>query len=81
MAYQDLMNNVRRLLRESLEARFEGGAHHRKVQAQAYADGYMRALTDAGLVDDAQLLDVVMTERMRDVDGPVETAPKLAIVG
>lgn len=80
MAYQDLMNNVRRLLREAIDARFVGGPHHRKVQAQAYADGYMRALADAGLVEDAQLLDLVMSERMRDVDAVVQTAPKLAIV-
>lgn len=81
MAYQDLMNNVRRLLREAITARYVGGPHTRKVQAQAYADGYMRALADADLVDDAQLLDMVMSERMRDADEAALGTPKLAIVG
>ena len=81
MAYQDLMNNVRRLLRESIHGRHVGGPHHRKVQAQAYADGYMRALVDAGMVEDAHLLDIVVAERLRDAEQGVAAALPLAVAG
>lgn len=68
MDYQELMNNAVALLRQSFSARYEGGLHARKVQAQAYADGYLRALVDAQLIDEQQLLELVTRERARDRD-------------
>ena len=50
MGYEELVSEIRKLLRASLEARYRGELHAHKVRAQAYADGYMRALSDAGLV-------------------------------
>lgn len=59
MGKQDLLDRVRELVADVTRARFEGSAHAKLMRAHGYADGYMRALLDAGLVDrDALLLAV-----------------------
>ena len=68
MAKKDLVNTLRTLLRETMKARFEGGAYGKLARAHGYADGYMRALMDAGLVDQRELLTIVGSERQRFVD-------------
>jgi hypothetical protein len=65
MAKEELINVVRRLLREVVTARFEGGAYARLSRARGYADGYMAALLDAGLVERDSLLRLVGEERMK----------------
>jgi hypothetical protein len=65
MQHEQLMTRLRGLLREAIELRYAGTLHTKKVQAQAYADGYMRALTDTDQVGDAELLRVVGEERSR----------------
>lgn len=79
MSTDELKNNLRDLLREVLEARFQGGAYAKLARAHGYADGYMRALLDAGLIDKRELLQIVGTERQRFVDevpafGPAKPA-------
>ena len=78
MRRNELLDRVRELVAEMTRMRFAGGAHAKLTQAQGYADGYMRALLDAGLVDQAELLDVIGAAR-RDVvaEGPrvARTAP------
>lgn len=65
---EQLLDNLRELLRDVLKARFEGTAYAKLMRAHGYADGYMRALLDAGLVDKDVLLEVVGEERRRFVD-------------
>ncbi len=65
MGHEELLTRVRGLLREAIELRYEGTLHAKKVQAQAYADGYMRALTDAHKVDRGELLALVTEERSK----------------
>ena len=72
MGYEQLVLEVRRLLHEAVEARYRGDMHVSKVRAQAYADGYMRALGDAGLLSRQELLQLVATTRVQLAGEPVE---------
>ena len=63
-----LMDTLKTLLRDVLRARFDGAAYAKLARAHGYADGYMRALLDAGLVEQKELLDLVGAERRRFVD-------------
>lgn len=79
MEYQALVKNAVSLLREAIASRYEAGPHARKVQAQAYADGYMRALVDAQFVDEQQLLELITAERARELDARDAAAPLSAV--
>ena len=68
MGKEDLKEHLRGLLRDVLKARFQGTAYAKLARAHGYADGYMKALLDAGLVDRPELLALVGTERKRFVD-------------
>jgi hypothetical protein len=65
----ELLQNLRMLLREAFGLRNRGAAYAKISRAQGYADGYMRMLLDAQLVDQRELLRLVGEERCR-VDGP-----------
>jgi hypothetical protein len=78
MGYDELLNEARKLLRQAIEARHEAGLHARKVGLSAYADGYMRALGDAGLLGRDELLQLVGDVRT-EVDGPATAEPPIAI--
>lgn len=65
MAKEELMNTLRRLLRDVVTARFEGGAYAKLSRAHGYADGYMAALLDAGVMEQHSLLELVREERGR----------------
>lgn len=65
MAKEELIKVVRRLLREVVQARFEGGAYAKLSRAHGYADGYMAALLDAGLIERDRLLQLVGEERLK----------------
>ena len=65
MPKEQLISVLRRLLRDVVRARFEGGAYARLSRARGYADGYMAALLDAGLVERDSLLRLVGEERMK----------------
>lgn len=67
MSKEELLSRVRELVRQVTEARFEGAMYAKLARAHGYADGYMRALMDAGLVDRAELLATVGKART-DVD-------------
>ena len=69
MAKEDLTGTLRALLFDVMKARFEGGAYAKLARANGYADGYMRAMMDAGLIDQRELLSLVTAERQRFVDG------------
>lgn len=68
MNNDQLMETLRALLRDVLKARFDGAAYAKLARAHGYADGYMRALLDAGLVDRDELLSLVGDERKRFVE-------------
>ena len=72
MGYEELVNEVRKLLRASLEARYRGDLHVHKVRPQAYADGYMQALSDAGLLGRDELLQIVAETRLALEGEPTE---------
>jgi hypothetical protein len=69
MSKEDLLSRVRELVRQVTEARFEGTLYAKLARAHGYADGYMRALMDAGLVDRGELLSVVGSAREEVQDG------------
>jgi hypothetical protein len=71
MAKEDLIKVLRRLLSNVAQARFEGGAYAKLSRAHGYADGYMAALLDAGVVERDALLRVVREERHRLAAGTV----------
>jgi hypothetical protein len=67
MAKNELLDVLRKLLEGVLTARFGGTSGQRLSRAHGYADGYMRALQDAGLVTREELLAVVGEENRRFV--------------
>ena len=68
MTNDELKDTLRGMLRDMLQARFEGGRYADLARAHGYADGYMRALLDTGALDQAELLQLVSRERRRFVD-------------
>jgi hypothetical protein len=68
MNLDELKTTLRGLVRKTIETRFGGANYATLAQARGYADGYMRALLDAGLIDQKQLLELVNAERRRYVE-------------
>lgn len=68
MNLDELKGTLRGLVRKTIETRFSGANYASLAQARGYADGYMRALLDAELVDQKQLLELVNAERREFVD-------------
>jgi hypothetical protein len=62
---------LRKLLQDLFEADGRGARRERLARAHGYADGYMRALIDLGLVTEKQLLDIVLQERARAAQKPL----------
>ncbi len=65
----EMLQNLRMLLREAFHLRNRGAAYAKISRAQGYADGYMRMLLDAQLVDQRELLHLIGEERCC-IDGP-----------
>ena len=80
MGYEELLNEARKLLRQAIEARHEAGLHARKVGLSAYADGYMRALSDAGLLGRDEILQLVGDVRT-ELGGPATAKQRIAAAG
>jgi hypothetical protein len=68
MSKEELLERVCELVRQVTEARFEGAAYAKLARAHGYADGYMRALMDAELVDKDALLKAVGRARQEVLD-------------
>ncbi|MCB9593193.1 MAG: hypothetical protein H6719_10715 [Sandaracinaceae bacterium] len=77
MSQDAMVERVKELVRQVTEARFEGAMYAKLARAHGYADGYMRALLDAGLVDRDTLLRAVSDARREVVDGG-PTEPRVA---
>ncbi len=74
MQRNELLDVLRGLLNEVLRARFDGAAYAKLARVHGYADGYMRALLDAGLAGREELIELVTTERQRFVDSETSGA-------
>jgi hypothetical protein len=59
----ELHEILRAMLRESLKLATDGAPRQRQVHAQGCADGFMRALVEAGLSDHRTLLALVRDVR------------------
>jgi hypothetical protein len=78
MNKDELKKTVGQLLDEVQKARFEGAAYARLSRAHGYADGYMRALMDAGIVDKRELLALVGQTR-RDFIARETSSPHFVV--
>jgi hypothetical protein len=65
----ELLENLRGMVRDMLKLRAEGGAYAKLARAHGYVDGYMRVLLETELADTKTLLGIVADER-RKFDGP-----------
>lgn len=74
MSKEELLARVAELIRQVTEARFEGAEYAKLARAHGYADGYMRALMDAALVERDTLLKVVGGARQATIDAQDEKA-------
>lgn len=68
-----MLENLRTMLRDVFRLRRDGAAYARLSRAHGYVDGYMRALMEAGIATQKELLELVAAERVR-VDGPATSA-------
>lgn len=68
MSKLELLARVCELVRQVTDQRFEGAAYAKLARAHGYADGYMRALLDANLVDRNELLSLVGKARQDALD-------------
>jgi len=69
MQRAEMLNELKRMLNDVLVAKSKGITYQRLARAHGYVDGYMKALLDAGLATQKELLTMVAEERAR-VDGP-----------
>jgi hypothetical protein len=65
----EVLSELQTMLRDLLAAAAAGAGRARIARAHGYVDGYMRALLDLGVADQAELLQLVASERER-VSGP-----------
>jgi hypothetical protein len=65
----ELLENLRGMVRDMLRLRSEGGAYAKLARAHGYVDGYMRVLLETGVTDQKTLLSLVADER-RKFEGP-----------
>jgi hypothetical protein len=70
----DMLGTLRGLLREALVLKSAGVPHARLTRANGAVDGYMRALLDAGLAEQSELLALVAEERTA-LGGPATGSP------
>ncbi|MCC7539868.1 MAG: hypothetical protein IT379_26845 [Deltaproteobacteria bacterium] len=63
-----MLNVLRDLLRQVFVARYDGANYERLARAHGYADGFMRALLESGIVEQRDLLTIVNEERRKAFD-------------
>ena len=69
MKKAELIAELRRALRDMLHLINRGASGPKLARAQGFVDGYMRALLDAKLATQRELLALVAEERS-DINGP-----------
>ncbi|HEY1697419.1 MAG TPA: hypothetical protein VGG39_34895 [Polyangiaceae bacterium] len=65
----EVLSDLQSMLRDLLAAAAVGGGRARIARAHGYVDGYMRAILDVGIAEQAELLALVAAERER-ASGP-----------
>ena len=65
----ELLSELRGMLRDVFAAQAAGQVHARVARAHGYVDGFMRALLDAGVAGKQELLELVAAERQH-ISGP-----------
>lgn len=75
-----LIATLREMLQDSFRLRNEGSAYAKLTHSQGSVDGYMRALTLSGVVDDRELLQIIAEER-RGAHGPATRRIDLDLLG
>jgi len=65
----EMLSAVEGMLKEAFLAKAEGASQPRLARAYGYADGYLKALLDAGLATQKELLAIVADVRT-SVSGP-----------
>jgi len=77
----EMLSAVEGMLKEAFLAKAEGASQPRLARAYGYADGYLKALLDAGLATQKELLLIVADVRTA-VSGPAtgttETSAEVA---
>jgi hypothetical protein len=63
MRREQLMTELRCLVRRVIASRHRGDLHAHKLREQAYLDGYTRALCDAGVLTADEALQLILQER------------------
>lgn len=69
----EMFDHLKGLLRDALKLRAQGGAYAKLARAHGCIDGYMRAMIEMGVADQAELLRLVADVRAA-VDGPATRA-------
>jgi hypothetical protein len=64
-----VLDELRRMLRDVFTATATGHAYARVARAHGYVDGFMRAILDTGFATKAELLALVAHER-EQISGP-----------
>lgn len=64
-----VLDELRRMLRDVFVATATGHAYNRVARAHGYVDGFMRAILDTGFATKAELLTLVAHER-EQLSGP-----------
>ncbi len=65
----EMLNELRGMLRDVFAAQAAGQVQSRVARAHGYVDGFMRALLDTGIAAKQELLELVASERQH-VSGP-----------
>jgi len=65
----EVMIELQRMVRDVLAASSAGTRYARVARAHGYIDGYMRVLQDLNVATQAELVELVATERER-IGGP-----------
>jgi hypothetical protein len=63
-AKSEMLSTLRALLRDALKLQAEGAGCLRLGRAQGAADGFMRALIEAGVAPSSEVLAIVAEERV-----------------
>lgn len=63
--HDHVLERASELVERVTEARFSGTTYAKLARAHGYADGYMRALIDAGLASQGDLLKLVASARRK----------------
>jgi hypothetical protein len=69
----EMLSAVEGMLKEAFLAKAEGAAQPRLARAYGYADGYLKALLDAGLATQPELLEIVAGVRTAISGPPTQT--------